>query len=191
MFAELTRPFSYLWIRHSSGRLIVVNWIIPAACALFVLLFSIYAADNLDVFGSTGFISKILGFVQSLPGFYIAALAAVATFNNPHMDKIMPGEAPTLRILHNGELTVNPISLTRRRLLCVMFAFLTVSSVMLTVIAIGALTFAPSAKTLIPADFHATAKVVFCGIYLMLFFQMLCVTMWGLFYIGERMLTPD
>lgn len=103
----------------------------------------------------------------------------------------MPGEAPTLRILHNGELTPQPISLTRRRLLCVMFAFLTVASVVLTVMAIGSLTVAPLIKDLLPTQLYAPAKLVFSGLYLLLFFQMLCVTMWGLFYIGERMLTPD
>ena len=191
MIIELTRPFSYLWIQHSSKRLTVVNWFIPAGCSFVALFIGWLLPGSVDVFGPTGILSKILAFVQSLPGFYIAALAAVATFNNPHMDRAMPGEAPTLRILHNGELTPQPISLTRRRLLCVMFAFLTVASVVLTVVAIGSLTVAPLVKDLLPAQLYASAKLVFSGLYLLLFFQMLCVTMWGLFYIGERMLTPD
>lgn len=191
MLVELTRPFSYLWIRHSSKRLTTINWVIPALSSVVAIALSSFLAATIDVFGPSGVLVKILGFVQSLPGFYIAALAAVATFNNPHMDKVMPGEAPTLRILHNGELTANPISLTRRRLLCVMFAFLTVASVMLTVIAIAAITFAPAFKALVPESSYGVAKTLFAAVYLLFFFQMLCVTMWGLFYIGERMLTPD
>ena len=191
MLIELTRPFSYLWIKHSSKRLTVVNWIIPAVCSLAAIVAGSILPGSIDIFGSTGVLSKILSFVQSLPGFYIAALAAVATFNNPHMDRAMPGEAPTLRILHNGELTPRAISLTRRRLLCVMFAFLTVASVVLTVTAIGALTVAPALKDALPSHLYTPAKFAFSALYFLLFFQMLCVTMWGLFYIGERMMTPD
>jgi len=191
MLVELTRPFSYLWIRHSSKRLTTINWVIPAIGSAVAIGATSFLPSSIDFFSSTGVLAKILGFVQSLPGFYIAALAAVATFNNPHMDKVMPGEAPTLRILHNGELTANPISLTRRRLLCVMFAFLTVASVTLTVIAIAAMTLAASIKECLPSILFTPAKIFFAAVYLLFFFQMLCVTMWGLFYIGERMLTPD
>jgi hypothetical protein len=45
----------------------------------------------------------ILGFVQVLPGFYIAALAAIATFNKTDIDKIMAAPAPKIDIFIHGK----------------------------------------------------------------------------------------
>lgn len=142
-----------------------------------------------DVFGSAGFLSKILGFVQSLPGFYIAALAAIATFNNSDMDKLMPGKPPEAKIIYNGHLQSVP--LTRRRMLSMLFSFLTAESLVLTIFAIGATTLAQPIKDLVPIYLHGGFKIVFSFLYLTFVMQMFVVTMWGLYYLGERIHTPD
>ena len=64
-------------------------------------------------------IISILSFIQILPGFFIAALAAIATFNRLDLDKIMPHPAPTINIERNGGK--EEIDLTRRRYLTLMF----------------------------------------------------------------------
>lgn len=79
-------------------------------------------------------IAKILGFVQNLPGFYIAALSAIATFNKTDIDKTMPAPAPKLDIVVQGHNIA--IELTRQRFLCSMFAFLTAESMILVVFSI-------------------------------------------------------
>ncbi|ALT79063.1 hypothetical protein AT984_19585 [Paucibacter sp. KCTC 42545] len=147
---------------------------------------------RVDLFGASGVINKVLGFIQSLPGFYLAALAAVATFNNPDMDRLMPGTPPTARILYNGKLIT--VELTRRRMLCIMFAYLTVLSFVLTMSSIAAMTFAEDIKAAIQENSPLLIrwiKAAFTSIYFGALFQMLTITMWGLFYLGERMHTPD
>ena len=77
-------------------------------------------------------IISILSFIQILPGFFIAALAAIATFNRLDLDKIMPHPAPTINIECNGGK--EEIDLTRRRYLTLMFSFLSAESILLIVL---------------------------------------------------------
>lgn len=189
MFRELIRPVSYLSISHPGSKVQVVNWLLPGTMAVGCLAVWIGLDAKLDIFGSAGLLMKLLGFIQSLPGFYLAALAAVSTFNNPGMDKLMPGTPPTARILHNGVLT--RVQLTRRRMLSMMFAFLTAESFGLTLLAIMATTMAEPMKALLPLWSHFPAALGFLALYLLLLWQMLSVTLWGLFYLGERIHTPD
>ncbi len=190
MFTELTRPLSYLSIRHSTNSVQWINWWAPFLLAGIVCGIGALLDKPVDIFSSSGVLSKVLGFIQNLPGFYLAALAAVATFNNPDMDKLMPGEPPTAKVLYNGKLTT--VKLTRRRMLCMMFAYLTAVSFMLTLISIAAMTFASPLKESITGQFSVvTLKAIFSLCYFVGLGQMLLVTLWGLFYLGERIHTPD
>ena len=189
MLLELTRPFSYLSIQHNSSLPRWVNWLVPAIFSAVLMAIPWSLDIHFNVYGDNGVISRVLGFVQSLAGFYIAALAAIATFNNPDMDKLMPGEAPTMQIMYNG--TMSTVKVTRRRFLSAMFAYLTAGSLVLTLISIAALGASQSLATALPNFLVTPAKTVFIFAYLFALTQMICVTLWGLFYLGERIHTSD
>jgi len=141
------------------------------------------------VYGSGGLIERVLGFVQVLPGFYIAALAAIATFNKLDIDKTMPAPAPKIDVMVNGKSV--PIELTRRRFLCSMFAFLTAESFLLIVLAIFALVAYSPIKEVLPEIAHFATSLAFLFAFLLLFWQMVLATFWGLFYLGDRLHQPD
>lgn len=189
MLRELCRPFSYLSVRHPSGSVAFVNWWLPLAISGAGAMLWWYFRGSVDTFSSSGFFTKVLGFVQSLPGFYLAALAAVATFQKSDMDLLMPGVPPKANILYNGSMV--EVALTRRRMLCIMFAFLTVESFGLTLGAITITTFASAVKGWLPEMMHEWVRLGGVFSYLVFLCQMLTVTLWGLFYLGERMHTPD
>lgn len=143
---------------------------------------------DVNVFGSQGLLDRLLTFVQTLAGFYIAALAAVSSFNSPHLDREMPSPAPTMYITYNGNMQL--VSATRRRFLTSMFAYLTSLSFLFSLAAIATMVLAPVLKQ------NCVGAVFFlhwfgAGFFLLALFQMTCVTFWGLFYLGERMITPD
>ena len=185
---DLLRPFSFLTVRHPSRLPLWVNWILPAVLAAVVVV-GIGALKNpVNIFGAQGLIERILSFVQTLAGFYIAALAAVSSFNSPHLDRAMPAPAPTMYIKYNG--VMQSVTATRRRFLTSMFAYLTALSIVFSLVAIAVLVLAPALILSWPA---AISKLHWVGLsgFLFALFQMMCVTFWGLFYLGERMLTPD
>ncbi|MDI1349198.1 hypothetical protein [Aquabacterium sp.] len=193
MLRYLVRPFAYLGIQHPSGTMRWLNWWLPLFLAVGSVAFMYEFAPSVNLFAADGLMLKLLGFVQSLPGFYVAALAALATFNQPGLDVLMPGKPPVARIIYNGRPV--PTKLTRRRFLCLMFSYLTAISFLLTLALVTTTSLAePLREYLFQLDKSCAVVWIRWVVSLVLFgalFQMLSVTFYGLFYIGERMHTPD
>lgn len=186
---DLLRPFAYLTVRHPSRLPLWVNWVLPAFLVGLALLGAMSLGSSLNVFAPSGLLERLLVFVQTLTGFYIAALAAVSSFNSPHLDRVMPAPAPTMRINYHGAL--QEVQTTRRRFLTSMFAYLTALSFLFSLTAIVALTTAAPLSLILKPAVVAVLHWIGLGCILMAVFQLACVTFWGLFYLGERMLTPD
>jgi len=200
MVKVLLRPFSYLTISHSDSVHFWVNWGFPIVIAAITgsawLLpcvmdyFGYIKPAPTDIWSGSGLVSKIQSFVQNLPGFYTAALAAVATFGGKGMLRPMAGNPPKMRFLVEGAMT-DKLDLNRRLFLTVMFSYLTVLSFLLTISAAVALTLAPAIKiSLIPALVPWFSAVA-ASIYILFFVQLLTVTLWGLYYLGEKMHLND
>lgn len=136
-----------------------------------------------------GLIARVLGFTQSLAGFYIAALAAIATFNNEDMDRLMPGTPPTLAVYYNNGKEIIP--LTRRRFLSQMFAYLTALSFLISLVSIVALSVGSNVKYAIDASYYTIARQIFLFFYFLSLTQLTMITLWGIYYLGERIHTPD
>lgn len=189
MFRHLLRPLSYLSIEHKQKW--IVDWVYPLIFAVLstALLFGLKKYGNIPLYADGAVIAKILGFVQGLPGFYIAALAAIATFNKLDIDKTMPKPAPKLDIMVQGQIV--PIELTRRRFLCSMFAFLTAESLIIIVLAIFGQAIYLPIKAIIPECFHTLVSASYMLIFLFVFWQMFITSFWGLFYLGDRLHQPD
>ncbi len=189
MLWHILRPFSYLTIEHRSKW--VVDWIYPLILTLVSLavIFGMKLLGPVSLYADSGLVGKVLGFVQGLPGFYIAALAAIATFNRVDIDKTMPSPAPKIDIKVQGRTVA--IELTRRRFLCSMFAFLTAENLILIVLAIFSQTFYSSAKMVVPVAGQLWASGGFMFIFLLLFWQMMVTSFWGLFYLGDKLHQPD
>ncbi|WP_018607504.1 hypothetical protein [Uliginosibacterium gangwonense] len=189
MFKHLLSPLSYLYIEHKQKW--IVDWGYPLVVAALStgLLFWLKEYGNIPLYTDGAVISKILGFVQGLPGFYIAALAAIATFNKTDIDKTMPAPAPKIDIVVQGQKV--PIELTRRRFLCSMFAFLTAESIILIMLAIlGQAIYLP-VKNIISTKFHVLFSISYMMFFFFVFWQMLITSFWGLFYLGDRLHQPD
>lgn len=189
MLSDLLRPFAYLTITHSGRLPVWVNWLLPSGAALVISLVVWWFDVPLILFGGDGLLNRLQGFVQTLVGFYIAALAAVSSFNSPHLDKIMPAPAPIMRIKYCGGMEA--IQLTRRRFLCSMFAYLTALSFIFSLCSIVVLSIPVAAVAGLGVETALYLKALALFFVLMPFLQLTLVTMWGLFYLGERMLTPD
>lgn len=186
---HLLRPFAYWSIRfEKKWRL---DWGLPLLLtALSIALITAATVHKpVPVLGDSGLLGKLLSFVQSLPGFYIAALAAIATFNRIDIDRIMPAPPPRMNVQIRGQFVA--IDLTRRRFLCVLLAFLTAESLVLIMGGMLGLVVGPSLKLTVGETYQRLVLYACLATYLVFFWQMLCVTFLGLFYLGERIHQPD
>lgn len=182
---QILKSFRYLQIKHPHKWR--VDWLIPAIFAAAALYWShSYIGVHL-ISAPNGFADRMLSFLQTLPGFYIAALAIITTLRNPRLDKIMDGIPPEIRVLQRGKK--NTIQLSRRRFMALLFSFLTALSLSAVVFSIAYI----SAHNLLidkEPDFFTysdIAKYMIGYTYFFMVFQLFIVTLWGLYFLGQKL----
>lgn len=186
LLGQLLRPFGYLAIRHPYKW--VVDWAYPAFLMTLTLVLVVAFGKASSLIANGGFVSLALSFVQSLPGFYIAALAAIATFGRDDIDGILPEPTPKLMVILRGH--ENLILLTRRRFLAILFAFLTAESIVITLYSIFLMSFGESFAKLDFLIVGGSSLVFYVAIavFFLLLYQMILATFWGLYYLGYKLL---
>lgn len=145
----------------------------------------------MNVWATFGVVATAQGLVQALPGFYIAALAAVATFGQQgsSLDAIIPAPTPTIQTRFAGAWI--EMELSRRRFLCLLFAYLTSISIVLSLFATYGQAVAAPARAMVLSSIVDLVSWIMFAIYLFFLFQMVVITLWGLYYLSDRMLHPD
>lgn len=185
---QLLRPISYMSIRDASKWKIDI--LLPIMFGIAVTLCIAALPVKVQMFGPTGLLTLLMGLLQILPGFYLTALAAVATFNRPDMDLLLPAPVPTVQISVKGR--PQNIELTRRRMLSMLFGYLTFISFTLYFLAVAAQIIAPSTVFLIESKVLICAlQYIFLLSFNSLLGQLIFITMFGLYQLSDRMHQPD
>jgi hypothetical protein len=178
---NIFRPWFYFRITPYTKDKLTIDLILPSLFALVCVIFvKLVSNDCNSLFNVDSGLPKLATFVATLPGFYLAALAAIATFNKPSMDEALLG-TPLFIIDANG----NEIQLSRRRFLSAMFACLTAQAFVFVLLV--------NFFNLINYSFLNTLPelIVWALGFLcfFIFWQLLLITLWGLFYLGEKIHT--
>lgn len=187
ILSQLLRPWSYLKI--SARGKVWFDLIVPLVLTAVISTLVLQAGAAVKVFGAGGLVQQITSFLQSLPGFFIAALAAVATFNRDDLDSLLPAPTPTMVVTKRGKSV--PLELTRRRFLCALFSFLTAQALLITCIGIFSTAMTPWVVDYFPMGSLQNIKAVGTFLIIFLLCQLLSVTSLGLYYLGDRIHIPD
>lgn len=179
--SRLLTPVAYLKIRRDDKLL--EELFIPLALTTLTIITIYLAGEKFSVFGSPGLIVSIVSYLQLLSGFYITALAAIATFNRDGMDDPMLGDPPTLE-MRNSLL---PEKLSRRRFLCFLFGYLAFGSLMLyiggTIITLAA----PILKSQLDTTTIVILRWAIATIYIFCTFNILITSLLGMYYLTDRL----
>lgn len=191
LWYQITRPFAFLRIKNS--ELMVLRTTIPAIITLALCLIYFVIPYKPDITGDKRYVDYVLQIVGALPGFYIAALAAAATFTNNSLDEEMSGSnVPTLEIRRGGETF--SVSLTLRVFMCHLFAYLCVLSFVTCLFGILIMEFAPifrkigeDNKQLFVMPALSVVSYIFVGWFTFCILRIFTVTLHGLYFLVERM----
>lgn len=137
---ELNRGFAYRSITHPGMRT-YTTWL-PLLLTVVACVFYALLPVKPTLVGPGGFFGSLLTLVSTLPGFYFAGLAAVATFGSTTMDHEMPAPAPEVEMRVRGQPV--PVKLTRRLFLSYLFSYLVILSLGLCLSLIAINVLAPS-----------------------------------------------
>lgn len=132
--------------------------------------------------------SIIANALVTLPGFYIAALAAVSSFNSPSLDKEIEGGGAVSKLLTKGKMV--SIRLMYRMYITYLFSYLTCASLLLYVL----LSLSPDVSDLISRQSSPNLAAImnYIGSYalLALFWNLTIVSLHGIYFLAERMHRP-
>lgn len=175
---RLFKPLVYLRIEHPEK--IIWDYGIPFGSA-FLITCGLWALPKgVNVFGDGGLVGEINSLLQMLIGFYIAALAALASFDRPGLDNRFEGR--DILVPEGGKLQI----ITRRQFLCLLFGYLSLLSVILFLIGLGSVLVAKGMGGEIPLGEWIDWKSIFLFAYLTLFFNLITTTFVGLYYLSYR-----
>lgn len=176
---RLLAPVSYLSIKHEIKSR--YDWFWPLVLATITMLVFWKLPVRPVLVGEQGILKSVSDFIALLAAFFVAALAAVATFERDSLDRAMQGTTPTLR----GR------DLTRRQFICYLFGYLAVLSFALFLAIVGAQIVTPSMKALLSPDELWWLKGAFGSIFAFAFWNMIVTTMLGIYFLVERVNVDD
>ncbi|OYD52646.1 hypothetical protein CGK74_16890 [Thauera propionica] len=184
--SQLLTPFRYLKIEHTVKHKIDV--VLPLIVGLLVSAIVLALGSSVSVFGDGGYVSLITDLLQIMTGFYVAALAAVATFPSPVLDQPLDGSPAMLVEMRKG--VEKRIPLTRRRFLSLLFGHLALLSICIYFIGGFASLVSSGVAALLPEGARLCIRASFVIIYSVVSAHLLVVTMLGLYYLSYRIHRP-
>lgn len=184
--SQLFSPLSYLRIKQKVKFYFDVVY--PIAVTTIVLLAAYSLPEKVNVFGTSGVIFQISELLKMLIGFYIASLAAIATFQAAALDQPLSGSTATLWVSRRGAGFDK--SLTRRQFLCYLFGYLAFMSLFMFSSGMLAVSLAADIKNLIDPAYQIWVKGGFSGVYILILSHMLIATLLGLHYLTDRLHRP-
>jgi len=192
MLELIFKPLNYLSIRWDNG---IINktrfdFIIPLLIAFIIsaimtfLWFKI-GTDKSNIF-TNDLTYYLICFLQTMPGFYIAALAAISTINSTTMDQPMAGDPPKEKYVEYNPYKVFWIEMNRRRFLARLFSYLTFISIVLFCFLL-IIRFSYSLEIKVSSLYAVYITYFFsCLVVIFSLVQLIMMTFLSLYYLGER-----
>lgn len=193
MLKYLKTCFSFLRVKHD--KLIYCQWIMPIIVSCLITGVFQYLPVEPKIFGEVSLVSGINSLLGIMIGFYIASIAAIASFNRDSLDDIMAGTPPTLTIIIEGQSKIE--SLTRRRFFCIIFGYCAVISILIYMLGLLSNILLPSIRELLSSPLILegidisemvlhSLKCLWLFVYFFLTVSLGCATALGLHYLIER-----
>jgi hypothetical protein len=166
----------------------VYDWALPIIISVPATYIGYKYSEG--IFSEKGVIGGFQKLLEILVPFYIAALAAVATFAREGLDEPLKGHAATLSIRHASGAWIEHV-LTRRQFICYLFGYLAFISLVLFVgiLFLNLLSHKSSVvATEIFGEYLPFAKVVVIYIFMLPIWQMIVTTLLGIYFLSERLM---
>lgn len=185
---QLSSPLSYLRIKQGnnffcSKKLYDFGLPFFLGCGTAFLHFWLPVSPRM--LGENGIVDIISGLLQLLVAFFIAALAAVATFDRESMDKEMRGHPAVLR------RKKTEVILTRRQFVCHLFGYLAFVSLMLLLSIVLVKIVYPTLQNYLELGNVLHFKTIAMFVFWVVFWNIIITTILGLHFLSNRMQYDD
>ncbi|MFH7348371.1 hypothetical protein L1A45_07030 [Acinetobacter variabilis] len=192
MLELIFKPLNYLSIRWDNGLINKTrfDFIVPLLVAIILSAIMTFLWFEIGTKNSNIFTNDLtyylICFLQTMPGFYIAALAAISTINSTTMDQPMAGDPPKEKYIEYNPYKVFWIEMNRRRFLARLFSYLTFISIVLFCFLL-IIRFSYSLEIKVSSLYVVYIVYFFsCVVVIFSLVQLIMMTFLSLYYLGER-----
>lgn len=183
--AVFFRSLNYLRVSHAYA--LRYNWIYPLAIGLIVSALIVRPDTAADLFAKDSLIVSFVPVLSILAPFYIAALAAVATFTGSNfVDKSFEMSQPVLLEVLGAGGDWEFIDVTPRHFLSLLFGYCTTISLLLLCVSIFA-PFVLAGVKAVASDWAGLCLGLIVFAFLVLLAQLLVNTLLGVYYLSDRL----
>ncbi|WP_420390330.1 hypothetical protein [Marinobacter sp.] len=183
---QLFTPLAYLRIHHPIKPWFDLFIPLILCCLGFGIL--MFLPGRVNLFGEAGLVAHVTQLLQMLIGFYIAALAAVATFPSEVLDQGFAGDPVRITVRRQGKR--KQIEINRRRFLSYLFGYLAFESLFLFMVGMSISVLHNNLATLLDQKLIDFVKPAFIFVYLFLITNLMVTTLLGLHYLTDRIHRP-
>lgn len=194
-FKQLGTPCKYLMIRHGDGLFrskVSYDFVLPAIFAAVTFGVATGFDMPLDILGNDSLFSATSGLLAILIGFYMAALAAVATFDRAGIDNKLEGEDALLSVRNKDGQGRTDKKLSYRQFISYLFGYASFLSFILYTTLLLAKSIWPNASQVALSYeggrafmAHIVEPVSFFLIFFFLW-QLFLVSLLGIYFLAER-----
>lgn len=188
---QLFVPIRYLQIKQGKGIFsskFTYDFTIPFVLSVVSILTVSLLSISLGVFSNTGLVSSIVNLLSLFTAFFIAALAAVSTFDRKGLDEIMKGQPAVLELVNRrNENPERP--LTHRQFICYLFGYLSFISILFITSIYFFKLIVPSMLKIvnIPELLASILKFGFGFLFFFVFWQILVTVLFGIYFLCDRL----
>lgn len=192
---QLLAPLTYLRIRLGPGVIYeskrFYDYVLPLVLGALTTVGYFSLDPQPALLGDHGLLFSISGLLQLLVAFFIAALAAVATFPRESMELPMRGSPALLSVWSNEQQRYVDKNLTRRQFVCYLFGYLSFVSLVLFLAIIIAAAVWKNLTEVIPPEAAYWVKVLLSGCFWATLWNVVIQTILGLYFLADRMQHED
>jgi len=171
---RLVAPVRYLAIRHQIKPR--YDWCWPLVLTAVTMAIFWLLPLRPALLGDHGILKGVQDLIALFAAFFVAALAAVATFDRKSLDLPMQGTTPTL----DGR------DLSRRQFMCYLFGYLAVLSFALFLGIVSADIVIPSLRVVLSVSALWWVKAISGAVFAFAFWNMIVTTLLGIYFLVER-----
>jgi len=174
-----------LYLRLDNKSLNVYRWWLPLFLAVIICVIALILPQKVNIYEDSGLVRSINRLLSILIPFYIASLAAIASFKRELLELKFAGEPMKLKVNRSGKKIIEELS--RRKFLCLLFAYC--AFVALFVFCIGELAILLTGNTkavITEYSLIIIVKFVFMLFYAFAISNLLSSTLLGLHYLADR-----
>lgn len=193
VFRQSLNPLLYLSIRQGTGIFkskITIDWVVPSLFSVLTTLMLLILPFDIDYFGSDGLVTRFLDLLQLMSAFFIAALAAVATFERKGLDDKMKGEPATIMRYRKSSQSFVEHILSRREFICYLFGYLSFVSISLFIFLNFGRVIIPNLYPLVNTAFPIIIQICEVSALLLFFlilWQLIFAMFMGIYFLSDRL----